>query len=109
MILGENAYTFYGFSYFFRCQTLKKRGREVRLREEKHTAKQTFQRPVMVKIILKTQGRSNNSPQINTAYSTDQSDMFQDSDRAWANTHCLMQSGIDTYSIGTSSARAAKL
>ena len=30
-------------------------------------------------------------------------------DGAWANTHCLMQSGIDTYSMGTSSARSAKL
>lgn len=79
------------------------------LREEKHTAKQTFQRTVMLKIILKTWGRSNNSPQINTDYKPDQSDMLQDSDGAWANTHCLMQSGIDTYSIGTSSARAAKL
>lgn len=49
----------------------------MRLREEKHTAKQTFQRTVMLKIILKTRGMSNNSPQINTDYSTDQSICFK--------------------------------
>lgn len=51
----------------------------MRLREQKHTANQTFQRTVMLKIILKTWGRFSNSPQIYTHYSTDQSDLFQES------------------------------
>lgn len=38
LILSENAYTYYGFSYFFRCQTLEEGGREMGLRKgERHS------------------------------------------------------------------------
>lgn len=62
----------------------------MRLREEKHTANQTFKRTVMLKIILRTWGRFNNSPQIYTDYNTDQSDLFQESDRWW----CLSEHSL---------------
>lgn len=40
LILGESAYTFYGFSYFFRRQTFR-RGREMELRKgEIHSQQQ---------------------------------------------------------------------
>lgn len=36
LILGENAYTFYGFSYFFRCQTLRG-GQGNRIKKRRNT------------------------------------------------------------------------